>query len=91
MISAVRPPVEVAPATMTAIAEMQTGHIVFCFSFIDTTNESALSGPGAGKDSGCRVTNLPETVPIVAVWRNYNKRAGCENVIKQLRHESSVM
>jgi hypothetical protein len=30
------------------------------------------------------VTNLPETVPAIAVWRDYNKRAGCENVIKQL-------
>ena len=30
------------------------------------------------------VTNLPETVPPMAVWRDYNKRAGCENVIKQL-------
>lgn len=30
------------------------------------------------------VTNLPETVPPIAVWRDYNKRAGCENVIKQL-------
>jgi hypothetical protein len=70
MTSAVRPPAEVAPATMTAIAEMHTGHIVFSFSFIDTTNESALSGQGAGNDSGCRVTNLPETVPTIAVWRN---------------------
>jgi hypothetical protein len=43
---AVRLPVEVATATMTAIAEMHTGHIVFSFSFIDTTNESALSGQG---------------------------------------------
>ena len=30
------------------------------------------------------VTNLAETVPAIAVWRDYNKRAGCENVIKQL-------
>ncbi len=30
------------------------------------------------------VSNLPETVPPIAVWRDYNKRAGCENVIKQL-------
>jgi len=30
------------------------------------------------------VTNLPETLPAIAVWRDYNKRAGCENVIKQL-------
>jgi hypothetical protein len=30
------------------------------------------------------VTDLPETVPPIAVWRDYIKRAGCENVIKQL-------
>ena len=30
------------------------------------------------------VTNMPETVPAIAVWRDYNKRAGCDNVIKQL-------
>jgi hypothetical protein len=30
------------------------------------------------------VTNLPESVPPIAVWRDYNGRAGCEEVIKQL-------
>lgn len=30
------------------------------------------------------VTNLPESVPPIAVWRRYNPRAGCEEVIKQL-------
>jgi hypothetical protein len=30
------------------------------------------------------VTNLPATVPPLEVWRQYNPRAGCEEVIKQL-------
>lgn len=30
------------------------------------------------------VTNLPRTVPPLAVWRDYNGRAACENVIKEL-------
>jgi hypothetical protein len=30
------------------------------------------------------VTNLPESVPPIEVWRDYNQRAGCEEVIKQL-------
>src|SRR5260370_28669828 len=30
------------------------------------------------------VTNLPESVQPIAVWREYNGRAGCEEVIKQL-------
>ena len=30
------------------------------------------------------VTNLPFSVPPIAVWRDYNLRAGCEGVIKQL-------
>lgn len=30
------------------------------------------------------VTNLPPSVPPIAVWRDYNARAGCEGVIKQL-------
>jgi hypothetical protein len=30
------------------------------------------------------VTNLPESVPPIGVWREYNRRAGCEEVIKQL-------
>jgi hypothetical protein len=30
------------------------------------------------------VTNLPETQRPIAVWREYNQRAGCEEVIKQL-------
>jgi hypothetical protein len=30
------------------------------------------------------VTNLPESVRPIAVWRDYNGRAGCEEVIKQL-------
>lgn len=30
------------------------------------------------------VTNLAQSVPPIAVWRDYNMRAGCENVIKQL-------
>lgn len=30
------------------------------------------------------VTNLPTSVPPVEVWRQYNPRAGCEEVIKQL-------
>jgi hypothetical protein len=30
------------------------------------------------------VTNLPGSVPPLEVWRQYNPRAGCEEVIKQL-------
>lgn len=30
------------------------------------------------------ITNLPESVPPITVWRDYNQRAGCEEVIKQL-------
>jgi hypothetical protein len=30
------------------------------------------------------VTNLPQSVPPIAIWRDYNQRAGCEGVIKQL-------
>jgi len=30
------------------------------------------------------VTSLPETVPGLEVWRRYNGRAGCENIIKEL-------
>jgi hypothetical protein len=30
------------------------------------------------------VTNLPPSVAPIAVWRDYNARAGCEGVIKQL-------
>lgn len=30
------------------------------------------------------VTNLPASVPPLEVWRQYNPRAGCEQVIKQL-------
>jgi hypothetical protein len=30
------------------------------------------------------VTNLPRTVPPVDAWRDYNGRAACENVIKEL-------
>ena len=30
------------------------------------------------------VTNLPESVRPIEVWRDYNGRAGCEEVIKQL-------
>lgn len=30
------------------------------------------------------VTNLPRTVPPMDVWRDYNGRAACENVIKEL-------
>jgi hypothetical protein len=30
------------------------------------------------------VTNLPSSVPPIEVWRDYNLRAGCEGVIKQL-------
>ena len=30
------------------------------------------------------VTNLPESVPPIEVWRDYNQRAGCKEVIKQL-------
>ena len=30
------------------------------------------------------VTSLPESVPAISVWRDYNLRAGCEGVIKQL-------
>jgi len=31
------------------------------------------------------VTSLPITVPPLAVWRDYNGRADCENVIKELQ------
>lgn len=30
------------------------------------------------------VTNLMRTVPPLKVWRDYNGRAACENVIKEL-------
>lgn len=30
------------------------------------------------------VTNLPASAPPIEVWRDYNQRAGCEEVIKQL-------
>jgi hypothetical protein len=30
------------------------------------------------------VTSLPHTVRPIAVWRDYNGRAGCENVVKEL-------
>ena len=30
------------------------------------------------------VTNQPRTVPLVDIWRDYNGRAACENVIKEL-------
>src|SRR5881396_1729183 len=30
------------------------------------------------------VTNLPRTQKPVAVWREYNGRAACENIIKEL-------
>ena len=30
------------------------------------------------------VTNLPAPIPPIEVWRQYNPRAGCEGVIKQL-------
>lgn len=32
------------------------------------------------------VTSLPSSVPPLAVWRDYNGRADCENVIKELQH-----
>jgi hypothetical protein len=32
------------------------------------------------------VTNLPGTTSALAVWRDYNGRADCENVIKELQH-----
>ena len=38
----------------------------------------------AGYTFQALVTNLPETVPPLEVWRDYNGRAGCEGVIKQL-------
>jgi hypothetical protein len=31
------------------------------------------------------VTNLPSSVPPLEVWRDYNQRADCENVIKELQ------
>jgi hypothetical protein len=30
------------------------------------------------------VTSVPQSIPPLAVWRDYNQRAGCEEVIKQL-------
>jgi hypothetical protein len=36
------------------------------------------------------VTNLPQSVPPLAVWRDYNQRAGCEGVIKQLDMDFSL-
>ena len=30
------------------------------------------------------VTNQPRTVPLADIWRDYNGRAACENVIKEL-------
>jgi hypothetical protein len=32
------------------------------------------------------VTSLPRSVPPLAVWRDYNGRADCENVIKELQY-----
>ena len=31
------------------------------------------------------VTSLPASTPPLAVWRDYNARADCENVIKELQ------
>ena len=36
------------------------------------------------------ITNLPESVPPIAVWRDYNQRAGCEEVIKQLDQDFAL-
>ena len=36
------------------------------------------------------VTNLPETLPPIEVWRDYNGRAGCEGVIKQLDQDFAL-
>jgi hypothetical protein len=41
-----------------------------------------LEVPGYGFQA--LVTNLPASVPPLEVWRDYNGRAGCEGVIKQL-------
>jgi len=38
----------------------------------------------AGYTFQALVTNLPASVQPIAVWRDYNGRAGCEGVIKQL-------
>ena len=37
-----------------------------------------------GRRGGKMVTNLPRTQKPVAVWREYNGRAACENIIKEL-------
>jgi hypothetical protein len=34
----------------------------------------------------CLITSLPESVSPIEVWRDYNGRAGIENVIKELKH-----
>lgn len=36
------------------------------------------------------VTNLPATVPPIEVWRQYNPRAGCEGMIKQLNADFAL-
>jgi hypothetical protein len=36
------------------------------------------------------VTNLPQSVPPITVWRDYNARAGCEGVIKQLNMDFAL-
>lgn len=36
------------------------------------------------------VTNLPTRIGPLAVWRDYNQRAGCEGVIKQLGHDFAL-
>jgi len=41
-----------------------------------------LDCPGYGFQA--LVTNQPSSVPPIEVWRDYNGRAGCEGVIKQL-------
>jgi hypothetical protein len=41
-----------------------------------------LEVPGYGFQA--LVTNLPASVPPLEIWREYNGRAGCEGVIKQL-------
>jgi hypothetical protein len=44
----------------------------------------------AGYTFQALVTNLPESVRPIAIWRDYNGRAGCEGVIKQLDYDFAL-
>jgi len=49
-----------------------------------TGGKTLLDCPGYAYQA--LVTSLPESVSPIQVWRDYNARAGIENVIKELKH-----